>query len=68
MAINYYSHNMYVENSPDHCEIYVTLRNVILMLKKAKKLYETMERTNSKIIDTSVDKSMNRLLLIPASL
>ncbi len=38
------------------------------MLKKAEKLYETMERTNSKIIDISVDKGMNQLLFTPASL
>ncbi|WP_250296296.1 hypothetical protein [Wolbachia endosymbiont of Oedothorax gibbosus] len=59
---------MYIENSPDHCEIYVTLRNATLMLKKAEKLYETIERTNSKIIDISVDKGMNQLLFTPASL
>ncbi|OCA06875.1 hypothetical protein wTpre_1225 [Wolbachia endosymbiont of Trichogramma pretiosum] len=38
------------------------------MLKKSEKLYETMERINSKIIDISVDKGMNKLLLTPASL
>ncbi|MCA7010571.1 hypothetical protein [Wolbachia endosymbiont of Tribolium confusum] len=68
LAVNCYSYNMYIENSPDHCEIYVTLRNATLMLKKAEKLYETTERTNSKIIDISVDKGINKLLLTPASL
>ncbi len=68
LAVNHYSYNMYVENSPDYCEICITLRNATLMLKKAKKLYETMERTNSRIIDISVDKGMNKLLLTPASL
>lgn len=68
LAVNHYSYNMYVENSPDYCEIFITLRNATLMLKKAEKLYETMERINSKIIDISVDKGMNKLLLTPASL
>ncbi|MGX9891851.1 hypothetical protein [Wolbachia endosymbiont of Protocalliphora sialia] len=68
LAVNHYSYNMYVENSPDYCEIFITLRNATLMLKKAEKLYETTERTNSKIIDISVDKGMNKLLLTPASL
>lgn len=44
------------------------IRNATLMLKKSEKLYETMERINSKIIDISVDKGMNKLLLTPASL
>ncbi|WGJ62352.1 hypothetical protein [Wolbachia endosymbiont of Frankliniella intonsa] len=68
LAVNHYSYNMYVENSPDYCEIFITLRNATLMLKKAEKLYEITERTNSKIIDISVDKGMNQLLFTPASL
>ncbi|MDR2831407.1 MAG: hypothetical protein LBV62_00585 [Rickettsiales bacterium] len=56
---------MYIENSSDYCEIYVTLRNATLMLKKAVKLYETTERTNSKIVDISVDKNTGKLLFMP---
>ncbi|MFP3014994.1 MAG: hypothetical protein ACEY3B_01545 [Wolbachia sp.] len=68
LAINFYSYNMYIENSPDYCEIYVTLRNATLMLKKAEELYETTERTNSKIIDISVDNNTGKLLLTPINL
>uniref|UniRef100_A0AAU7YMN3 Uncharacterized protein n=1 Tax=Wolbachia endosymbiont of Oeneis ivallda TaxID=3171168 RepID=A0AAU7YMN3_9RICK len=68
LAVNRYSYDMYIENFADYCEIFITLRNATLMLKKAEKLYETMERTNSKIIDISVDKGMNQLLFTPASL
>ncbi|WP_375316251.1 hypothetical protein [Wolbachia endosymbiont (group A) of Colletes cunicularius] len=59
---------MYIENSPDYCEIYVTLRNATLMLKKAEELYETTERTNSKIVDISVDNNTGKLLLTPINL
>ncbi|MDE5062752.1 hypothetical protein [Wolbachia endosymbiont of Drosophila tsacasi] len=59
---------MYIENSPDYCEIYVMLRNATLMLKKAEELYETTERTNSKIIDISVDNNTGKLLLTPINL
>lgn len=68
LAVNYYSYNMYVESFADYCQVYIILRNATLMLKKAEKLYETMERINSKIIDISVDKGINKLLLTPASL
>ncbi|UIP92333.1 hypothetical protein JSQ73_003950 [Wolbachia endosymbiont of Anopheles demeilloni] len=68
LAVNRYSYDMYIENFADYCQVYIMLRNVTLMLKKAEKLYETMERINSKIIDISVDKGMNKLLLTPASL
>lgn len=68
LATNYYSYNMYVKNSADYCEVYIILRNATLMSKKAEKLYETTERTNSKIIDISIDKGMNQLLFTPASL
>ncbi|QEK89361.1 hypothetical protein [Wolbachia endosymbiont of Chrysomya megacephala] len=68
LAVNRYSYDMYIENFADYCQVYIMLRNATLMLKKAEKLYETMERINSKIIDISVDKGMNKLLLTPASL
>lgn len=67
LAVNSYSYNMYIENSPDHCEIYVTLKNATLMLKRAEKFYETTERTNSKIVDISVDENIGELLLTPAN-
>ncbi len=41
------------------------IRNVTLILKKAEELYETIERTNSKIIDISVDNNTGKLLLTP---
>ncbi|WP_353280804.1 hypothetical protein [Wolbachia endosymbiont (group B) of Cyclophora punctaria] len=68
LAVNRYSYDMYIENFADYCQVYIMLRNATVMLKKAEKLYETMERINSKIIDISVDKGMNKLLLTPASL
>ncbi|MFT4327600.1 MAG: hypothetical protein AB3P07_03165 [Wolbachia pipientis] len=68
LAVNHYSYDMYIENFADHCQVYIILRNATLMLKKAEKLYEITERTNSKIIDISVDKGMNQLLFTPASL
>ncbi|CQD09120.1 Uncharacterised protein [Wolbachia endosymbiont wPip_Mol of Culex molestus] len=68
LAVNHYSYDMYVENFADYCEVHIGLRNATLISKKAEKLYETTERTNSKIIDISVDKGMNKLLLTPASL
>ncbi len=68
LAVNFYSYNMYIENSPDYCEIYVTLRNATLMLRKAEELYETRERTNSKIVDISVDNNTGKLLLTPINL
>ncbi|AGJ98850.1 hypothetical protein wNo_04230 [Wolbachia endosymbiont of Drosophila simulans wNo] len=68
LAVNRYSYDMYIENFADYCQAYIMLRNATLILKKAEKLYETMERTNSRIIDISVDKGMNQLLLTPASL
>lgn len=68
LAVNRYSYDMYIENFADHCQVYIILRNATLMLKKAEKLYEITERTNSKIIDISVDKGMNQLLFTPASL
>ncbi|WP_264336341.1 MULTISPECIES: hypothetical protein [unclassified Wolbachia] len=68
LAVNHYSYDMYVENFADYCEVHIGLRNATLISKKAEKLYETTERTNSKIIDISVDKGINKLLLTPASL
>ncbi|WP_265030752.1 hypothetical protein [Wolbachia endosymbiont (group B) of Athalia cordata] len=68
LAVNHYSYDMYVENFADYCEVHIGLRNATLISKKAEKLYETTERTNSKIIDISIDKGMNKLLLTPASL
>ncbi|WP_250295200.1 hypothetical protein [Wolbachia endosymbiont of Oedothorax gibbosus] len=68
LAVNHYSYDMYIENSPDYCEIYVTLRNATLMLRKAEELYETRERTNSKIVDISVDNNTGELLLTPINL
>lgn len=68
LAVNRYSYDMYIENFADYCQVYIMLRNATLMLKKAEKLYEITERTNSKIIDISVDKGMNQLLFTPASL
>lgn len=68
LAVNHYSYDTYVESFADYCQVYITLRNATRISKKAEKLYETTERTNSKIIDISVDKGMNKLLLTPASL
>lgn len=69
LAVNRYSYDMYIENFVGYYQVYIImLRNATLMLKKAEKLYETMERINSKIIDISVDKGMNKLLLTLASL
>ncbi|MFP3028337.1 MAG: hypothetical protein ACEY3L_19610 [Wolbachia sp.] len=67
LAVRNYSYDMF-ENSPDYCKVHIVLRNATLISKKAEKLYETTERTNSKIIDISVDKGINKLLLTPASL
>ncbi len=68
LAVNHYSYDTYVESFADYCEVDIGLRNATRISKKAEKLYETMERTNSKIIDISVDKGINKLLLTPASL
>lgn len=68
LAVNCYSYDTYVESFADHCQVYIILRNATLMLKKAEELYETTKRTNSKIIDISIDKGMNQLLFTPASL
>lgn len=68
LAVNSYSYNMYIANSSDYCEIYVTLRNATLMLKKAEEFYETTEGTNSKMVDISVDNNTGKLLLTPINL
>ncbi|WP_264719720.1 hypothetical protein [Wolbachia endosymbiont (group B) of Eucosma cana] len=68
LAVNYYSYDMYIENCADYCKVDIILRNATLISKRAEKLYETTERTNSKIIDISIDKGMNQLLFTPANL
>lgn len=68
LAVNSYSYNMYIANSSDYCEIYVTLRNATLMLKKAEEFYETTEGANSKMVDISVDNNTGKLLLTPINL
>ncbi|AZU37392.1 hypothetical protein BBB02_02185 [Wolbachia endosymbiont of Bemisia tabaci] len=68
LAVNHYSYDMYIKNFADYCEVHIGLRNATLISKKVEKFYETTERTNSKIIDISIDKGMNQLLFTPASL
>lgn len=68
LAVNHYSYDMYIKNFADYCEVHIGLRNATRISKKAEKFYETTGRTNSKIIDISVDKGMNQLLFTPANL
>lgn len=68
LAVNHYSYDVYVENFADYCQVDIGLRNATRISKKAEKLYETTERTNSKMVDISVDNNTGELLLTPINL